>query len=271
MAKFWSQNKTFKTDINTNKPKYYVLDMFPYPSGAGLHVGHPEGYTATDIIARYKTMKGFNVLHPMGWDAFGLPTERAAMRSNQHPATLTKANILNFKRQIQQLGLAYDWDREICTSDPEYYRWTQWIFLKLYEKGLAYLADVPVNWCPAQQTVLANEEVVDGKYVETGDPVEKKVMRQWMLKITEYAEQLLEGLEGLDWPQNVKDMQRNWIGQSKGLLIDFKLSEATESIEVFTTRPETWEQPFALLRQVMRYYITFRMNIKRTSKGTVKK
>ncbi|MAJ81325.1 MAG: leucine--tRNA ligase [Legionellales bacterium] len=236
---FWSQNKTFKTDINTNKPKYYVLDMFPYPSGAGLHVGHPEGYTATDIIARYKTMKGFNVLHPMGWDAFGLPAERAAMRSNQHPATLTKANISNFKRQIQQLGLAYDWDREICTSDPEYYRWTQWIFLKLYEKGLAYLADVPVNWCPAQQTVLANEEVVDGKYVETGDPVEKKVMRQWMLKITEYAEQLLEGLEGLDWPQNVKDMQRNWIGQSKGLLIDFKLSEAAESIEVFTTRPET--------------------------------
>ncbi|MAH61732.1 MAG: leucine--tRNA ligase [Legionellales bacterium] len=236
---YWAQHHTFKRELDTSLPKYYVLGMFPYPSGAGLHVGHPEGYTATDIIARYKTMNGFNVLHPMGWDSFGLPAERAAMRTNQHPASLTKENTANFKRQIQRLGLAYDWDREISTSDPDYYRWTQWIFLKLFERGLAYLADVPVNWCPAQQTVLANEEVQDGRYVETGDPVEQKVMRQWMLKITEYAERLLSGLDDLDWPENVKEMQRHWIGQSQGLEIDFQVLEHQFSLTVFTTRPET--------------------------------
>ncbi len=236
---YWDEKKSHKTLNDFTKPKFYVLDMFPYPSGAGLHVGHPEGYTATDIVSRYKKMNGYNVLHPMGWDAFGLPAERAAVRTGEHPAILTEKNIANFKRQINRLGLGYDWDREICTSKPDYYRWTQWIFLKLYEKGLAYLEDVPVNWCPAQQTVLANEEVVDGKYVETGDPVEKKVMRQWMLKITAYADQLLLGLDDLDWPKNVVEMQRNWIGKSQGLSICFQVDGLNMPLEVFTTRPET--------------------------------
>src|SRR3989338_1126589 len=216
--KRWEQDKTFQVSQDLaelrKKPKYYVLDMFPYPSGAGLHVGHPEGYTATDVIARLKRAQGFHVMHPMGWDAFGLPAERAAMRDNIHPAIITKRNIDNFRAQIKRLGFSYDWSREVSTTDPEYYKWTQWIFLKLYEKNLAYLAEVPVNWCPALCTVLANEEVKDGKYVETGDPVEQRVMRQWMLKITAYAERLLADLDALDWPEGVKEMQRNWIGKS---------------------------------------------------------
>ena len=236
---YWDEQSTFKVVEDAAKPKYYVLDMFPYPSGAGLHVGHPEGYTATDIIARTKRMQGFNVLHPMGWDAFGLPAERAAVREQKHPADITQRNIKNFKQQIKRLGLSYDWSREICTSDPAYYRWTQWIFLKLYEKGLAYLAEVPVNWCPAQGTVLANEEVVDGKYVETGELVEKRIMRQWMLKITAYADRLLDGLEGLDWPKNVIDMQKNWIGRSEGAELSFDIQGHDVKLDVFTTRPET--------------------------------
>lgn len=221
------------------KPKYYILDMFPYPSGAGLHVGHPEGYTATDIVARMKRMQGYHVLHPMGWDAFGLPAERAAMRENIHPAIITQRNVDNFRRQVKRLGFSYDWTREISTTDPEYYRWTQWLFLKLYEKGLAYRAEVPVNWCPALGTVLANEEVKDGVYVETGDPVERRLMSQWMLKITAYAERLLEDLDSLDWPDGVKEMQREWIGKSEGAEIEFKIKDSALSFKVFTTRPDT--------------------------------
>lgn len=241
--KRWEEQELFVTprDLNTlkNKPKFYALDMFPYPSGAGLHVGHPEGYTATDIVARFKRMNGFNVLHAMGWDAFGLPAERASMREGKHPELITKRNIDNFRGQIKRLGFFLDWSREISTTDEDYYRWTQWIFLKLYEKGLAYLAEVNVNWCPALKTVLANEEVKDGKYVETGDIVEKRLMRQWMLRITAYAERLLTDLEGLDWPENVKEMQRNWIGKSEGAKVRFKLNSRQENIEVFTTRPDT--------------------------------
>ncbi len=237
--KHWEDNATFSVTNDYSKPKYYVLDMFPYPSGAGLHVGHPEGYTATDIIARYKRMNGFNVLHPMGWDAFGLPAERAAVREGRHPAIITKENVTNFRKQIKRLGLSYDWKREVDTSSVEYYRWTQWIFLKLYEQGLAYLAEVPVNWCPAQGTVLANEEVQDGKYVETGDPVERRMMRQWMLKITAYAERLLVDLDELDWPAGIIEMQRQWIGKSVGARVTFGIDGADKTFEVFTTRPDT--------------------------------
>ena len=236
---YWDENKTFRTEDDFTKPKYYVLDMFPYPSGAGLHVGHPEGYTATDILARYKRMLGFNVLHPMGWDAFGLPAERAAVRENAHPAELSKRFIDNFRGQIKRLGFSYDWDREINTTDPKYYKWTQWIFLKLYERGLAYQDEVPVNWCPALGTVLANEEVQDGKYVETGDPVFRKNMRQWMLRIPLYAERLLKDLETVDWPESIKEMQRNWIGKSSGAEVDFKLDGFDAKIRVYTTRPDT--------------------------------
>lgn len=236
---YWDANKTFKTLNDYTRPKYYVLDMFPYPSGAGLHVGHPEGYTATDIVARYKRMNGFNVLHPMGWDAFGLPAERAAVREGRHPAVITKENVNNFRRQIKRLGLSYDWDREIDTSKEDYYKWTQWIFLQLYKKDLAYLAEVPVNWCPAQGTVLANEEVQDGKYVDTGDPVERRMMRQWMLKITAYAERLLEDLDGLDWPSGIIEMQRQWIGKSEGATVAFPVDGHSEEFEIFTTRPDT--------------------------------
>ena len=236
---YWLKNKTFKTEIIPGKPKYYVLDMFPYPSGDGLHVGHPEGYTATDIITRYKRMRGFNVLHPMGWDAFGLPAERHAVRTGEHPAIITGKNCDTFRRQIQRLGLSYDWDREINTTDPGYYKWTQWIFSILYERGLAYEVQAPVNWCPALNTVLANEEVKDGKYVETGDPVEKKAMRQWMLKITAYAEQLLADLDGLDWPEGIKAMQREWIGRSEGADVVFAVADSDKSFTVFTTRPDT--------------------------------
>lgn len=237
--KYWEENKTFKSVKDLSKPKYYILDMFPYPSGNGLHVGHPEGYTATDILARYKRMKGFNVLHPMGWDAFGLPAERHAIRTGTHPAETTRKNCETFRKQIKRLGFSYDWDREIDTTDPKYYKHTQWIFLKLYEKGLAYQAEVAVNWCPAQGTVLANEEVKDGKYVETGDPVEKRTMKQWMLKITAYAQRLLDDLEDLDWPDGIKAMQRHWIGRSEGAKVTFKVSEKDLNFVVFTTRPDT--------------------------------
>jgi leucyl-tRNA synthetase len=236
---YWLKNKTFKSEIDPSKPKYYVLDMFPYPSGDGLHVGHPEGYTATDIVARYKRMNGLNVLHPMGWDAFGLPAERHAVRTGEHPAVITATNCETFRRQIQSLGLSYDWDREINTTDPAYYKWTQWIFEVLFERGLAYEVEAAVNWCPALGTVLANEEVKDGKYVETGDPVEKRMMRQWMLKITEYAECLLEDLDELDWPDSIKAMQREWIGRSEGADAVFKVVESDAEFTIFTTRPDT--------------------------------
>ncbi len=239
----WAERRTFRTPSDPedlrSKPKYYVLDMFPYPSGAGLHVGHPEGYTATDVMARMKRAQGFNVLHPMGWDSFGLPAERAAVRESLHPAAITKRNVDTFRSQIQRLGFSYDWEREVSTSDIDYYRWTQWIFLKLYEQGLAYMADVPVNWCPALGTVLANEEVKDGAYVETGDPVERRLMRQWMLKITEYAERLLDDLDEVDWPESVKEMQRNWIGKSHGADVHFQIADSDRDFTVFTTRPDT--------------------------------
>lgn len=236
---FWLENKTFKSEVDYSRPKYYVLDMFPYPSGDGLHVGHPEGYTATDIVARYKRMRGFNVLHPMGWDAFGLPAERHAMRTGEHPAIITRKNCQTFRRQIQALGLSYDWDREIDTTDPRYVKWTQWIFQVLHARGLAYQTEAPVNWCPALATVLANEEVKDGKYVETGDPVEKRMLRQWMLRITAYAERLLEDLDELDWPEGIKAMQREWIGRSEGADITFRVAEGNVSFTVYTTRPDT--------------------------------
>ena len=239
----WEERKTFRTPDDPKawkgKPKYYILDMFPYTSGAGLHIGHPEGYTATDVLARMKRMQGYNVLHPMGWDSFGLTIERTAERENIHPAIVTQRNIDKFRQQIKQIGFSYDWDREISTSSPDYYKWTQWIFLKLHEKGLAYLADVPVNWCPALGTVLSNEEVKDGKYVETGDPVERRLMRQWMLKITAYADRLLEDIEEVDWPEGIKEMQRNWIGKSEGVEVDFAIKDTDASFTVFTTRPDT--------------------------------
>jgi leucyl-tRNA synthetase len=235
----WLEHKTFRSDVDPSRPKYYVLDMFPYPSGDGLHVGHPEGYTATDILARWKRMQGFNVLHPMGWDAFGLPAERHAVRTGQHPAEITERNCANFRRQIQTLGLSYDWDREISTTDPDYVKWTQWIFLQLFHKGLAYPAEVAVNWCPALGTVLANEEVKDGRYVETGDPVEKRRMRQWMLRITVYAERLISDLDELDWPEGIKTMQREWIGRSEGAEVVFPVEGLDASFTVFTTRPDT--------------------------------
>ncbi|BBW95188.1 leucine--tRNA ligase [Geobacillus icigianus] len=236
---YWEKNKTFRTPDEDDKPKFYVLDMFPYPSGAGLHVGHPEGYTATDILARMKRMQGYNVLHPMGWDAFGLPAEQYALDTGNDPAEFTQKNIDNFRRQIKSLGFSYDWDREINTTDPNYYKWTQWIFLKLYEKGLAYMDEVPVNWCPALGTVLANEEVINGRSERGGHPVIRKPMRQWMLKITAYADRLLEDLEELDWPESIKEMQRNWIGRSEGAEIEFAVDGHDETFTVFTTRPDT--------------------------------
>lgn len=238
--KLWTDNSIFKTTEDPSRPKYYVLDMFPYPSAAGLHVGHVLGYTATDIVARFYRMKGYNVLHPMGWDAFGLPAEQHAIDTGEHPAKLTFRNIDNFRRQLSALGFSYDWSREIATCDPSYYHWTQKIFQILYEKGLAYQAEMLVNWCPALKTVLANEEVIDGKSERGGHPVHRVPMRQWMLKITAYAEQLLSGLDGVDWPENVKDIQRNWIGKSVGAKIQFKIKgQDTQRIDVFTTRPDT--------------------------------
>ena len=237
---YWLENKTFKCDgRDDSKPKFYCLDMFPYPSGAGLHVGHPEGYTATDILCRYKRMKGFNVLHPMGWDAFGLPAEQYAVETGTHPEITTKKNVDRFREQIRMLGFSYDWDREVNTTDPKYYKWTQWIFEQLYKKGLAYVAEVPVNWCPALGTVLANEEVIDGRSERGNHPVERRPMRQWMLKITEYAERLLQDLDDLDWPESIKEMQRNWIGKSTGALVDFGVAGEDEKITVFTTRCDT--------------------------------
>ncbi|MBE6185502.1 leucine--tRNA ligase [Heyndrickxia ginsengihumi] len=236
---FWEKNKTFKVQEDTDKPKFYALDMFPYPSGAGLHVGHPEGYTATDILSRMKRMQGYNVLHPIGWDAFGLPAEQYALDTGNDPAVFTEKNINTFRRQIKSLGFSYDWDREVNTTKPDYYKWTQWIFLKLYEKGLAYVDEVPVNWCPALGTVLANEEVIDGKSERGGHPVERRPMRQWMLKITAYADRLLEDLEDLDWPESIKDMQRNWIGRSEGAEVTFQIEGNDGTFTVFTTRPDT--------------------------------
>ena len=236
---FWEAEKTFQAVDFSDKPKYFVLDMFPYPSGAGLHVGHPEGYTATDILARYKWAKGFNVLHPMGFDAFGLPAEQYALQTGTHPAITTANNIETFRRQLKSFGFAIDWDREVNTTDPGYYKWTQWIFLQLFKRGLAFQSNEPVNWCPALGTVLANEEVVDGKSERGGYPVFRKNMRQWVLKITEYADKLLSGLDALDWPQGTVNMQRDWIGRSEGAEVDFKVVGCEETIRVYTTRPDT--------------------------------
>src|SRR4051794_17728613 len=262
---YWLEHRSFRALDPAEAgamAKAYVLDMFPYPSGAGLHVGHPEGYTATDIVARYRRMRGFNVLHPMGWDAFGLPAEQYAIKTEQHPAVTTAANVARFKEQLQRIGFAYDWSREVNTTDPEYYRWTQWIFLQIYNswfnpetqraepistyKGddpdsvrLAYVSDAAVNWCPELGTVLANEEVVDGKSEVGGHPVERRPMRQWMLRITAYAQRLIEELEPLDWPDSIKRLQRNWIGRSEGAEVHFTLAGSEKTITVFTTRPDT--------------------------------
>jgi leucyl-tRNA synthetase len=237
---FWDENKTFKAYHNSDRPKYYALDMFPYPSGQGLHVGHPEGYTATDIISRYKRMQGFNVLHPMGWDSFGLPAENYAIKTGTHPEVITKKNIETFKRQLKSLGFSYDWDRELATSSADYYRWTQWIFIQLYNKGLAYQDEIQVNWCPELKTVLANEEVVDGKSEVGGHPVVRRPMKQWMLKITAYADRLIDELDEVDWPENIKEMQRNWIGRSEGANVTFSIDgHQDEKVKVFTTRPDT--------------------------------
>ena len=236
---YWAENKTFAAVDFSDKPKYYALDMFPYPSGAGLHVGHPEGYTATDIVCRYKRACGFNVLHPIGFDAFGLPAEQYAVETGTHPEITTAKNIANFTRQIHSLGFSYDWDRTISTTDPKYYKWTQWIFEKLYEKGLAYMAEVPVNWCPALGTVLSNEEVINGRSERGNHPVERRPMRQWMLRITAYAERLLKDLDQLDWPEGIKEMQRNWIGRSTGAEVRFPVDGTDKVVTVYTTRPDT--------------------------------
>jgi len=234
---YWASHKTFKTHDNTEKPKYYVLDMFPYPSGSGLHVGHLEGYTASDIVARFKRSQGYEVLHPMGWDAFGLPAEQYAIKTGTHPRITTEANVKSFKETLQRMGFSYDWSREINTTDLDYVKWTQWIFLKLYEKGLAYVAEVPVNWCEELKVVLANEEV-DEK-VNDGYTVVRRPLRQWVLKITAYAERLLEDLDLVDWPESIKDMQRNWIGKSIGAELDFHIQGSEETLRIFTTRPDT--------------------------------
>ncbi len=236
---YWEQHRPFRASDDQSKPKFYCLDMFPYPSGSGLHVGHLEGYTATDIVSRYKRMRGFNVLHPMGWDAFGLPAEQYAVKTGVHPATTTAQNIATFKQQMKRVGLSYDWEREISTIDPDYYRWTQWIFLKLFERGLAYVAEVPVNWCPALGTVLANEEIVDGKSEVGGFDVVRKPMKQWVLKITAYADRLLDDLKLVEWPASTLEMQKNWIGRSIGAEVEFGLSGLTGTIRIFTTRPDT--------------------------------
>lgn len=235
----WEANDLNRRSIDPTRPKYYVLDMFPYPSAEGLHVGHPEGYTASDIVSRYQSMNGFNVLHPMGWDAFGLPTENYAIKMKIHPQIATERNITNFRRQIKRLGFSYDWSREVNTSDPEYYRWTQWIFLQLYHKGLAYISEAAINFCPECKTGLANEEVSSGHCERCGSTIERRSMKQWMLKITAYADRLLEDLDSLDWPEKIKAMQRHWIGKSEGAEIQFKLQASDECLTVFTTRPDT--------------------------------
>ncbi|HEY4160025.1 MAG TPA: leucine--tRNA ligase, partial [Polyangiaceae bacterium] len=236
--KVWADRQTFKAERRPGRPKYYVLDMFPYPSGSGLHVGHAEGYTASDVVARYKKMCGFDVLHPMGWDAFGLPAEQHALVTGQHPAVTTAANIAEFRRQLKALGFAYDWSREIDTTDPEYVRWTQWIFLKLFERNLAFQAEIPVNWCPELGTVLANEEVIDGRSERGNHPVVRQPLRQWQLRITAYADRLASDLAPLDWPET-KQKQRDWIGKSEGAEVDFPLQGRPEKLTVFTTRPDT--------------------------------
>jgi leucyl-tRNA synthetase len=236
---YWEQHRTFRVADDQTKPKFYCLDMFPYPSGSGLHVGHLEGYTATDIVSRYKRMRGFNVLHPMGWDAFGLPAEQYAVKTGIHPAMTTAQNIATFKRQMKRVGLSYDWEREISTIDPDYYRWTQWIFLKLFERGLAYVAEVPVNWCPELGTVLANEEIIDGKSEVGGFDVVRKPMRQWVLKITAYADRLLEDLKLVEWPASTLEMQKNWIGRSIGAEVEFDVAGVPGTVRIFTTRPDT--------------------------------
>lgn len=238
--KYWEEHETFKTNINDfSKPKYYALDMFPYPSGVGIHAGHPEGYTATDIVCRMKKMMGYNVLHPMGYDAFGLPAEQYAINTGNHPSKFTFENIDNFRKQLKNLGFSYDWDRELSTTDPDYYKWTQWIFKKLYEDGLAKEVEMPVNWCEELGTVLANDEVIDGKSERGGFPVIRKNMRQWVIDIPKYAEKLLDGLNDIDWPESTKEIQRNWIGKSEGALVDFKVKDSKESFTVFTTRSDT--------------------------------
>ncbi|NPV01150.1 MAG: leucine--tRNA ligase [Brevinematales bacterium] len=239
---YWEKNKTFQTREDTNIPsdkRFYCLDMFPYPSGAGLHVGHPEGYTASDIICRYLRMKGYNVLHPMGFDSFGLPAENYAIKTGTHPRESTHANIENFRRQIKSLGFSYDWDRELSTCEPDYYKWTQWIFLQLFKAGLAYEANIPINWCNSCKTGIANEEVNNGRCDRCGEPVVKKDMRQWMLRITLYADRLLEDLEELDWPDSIKHLQRNWIGRSEGAEVDFTVKSTGDTLKIFTTRPDT--------------------------------
>ena len=237
--KYWDEKQTFLVNEDLDKPKYYVLDMFPYPSGSGLHVGHPEGYTATDIIARYKRMKGFNVLHPMGWDSFGLPAENYAVKTGTHPKETTEKNIARFTEQLKTIGFSYDWSREVATSNVDYYKWTQWIFVQLYNKGLAYESEIAVNWCPELKTVLANEEVIDGKSEVGGHPVIRQPMKQWMLRITDYAERLLDDLEELDWSDSIKEMQKNWIGKSEGAKVKFPIDNTSEHLEVFTTRADT--------------------------------
>ena len=237
--KEWNKKKAFKTEDNSRKKKFYVLDMFPYPSGEGLHVGHPKGYIATDIISRMKRMQGFNVLHPMGFDAFGLPAENYAIKMGTNPMVSVSKNVANFKKQLEKIGLDYDWSREVNTTDPNFYRWTQWIFLKLYEKGLAYESNEPVNWCPVDKTVLANEDVENGKCERCGSVVIKKPIKQWVLKITDYADRLLSDLNDLDWPESIKESQRNWIGKSVGAEVDFEVWRTSEKIKVFTTRAET--------------------------------
>ena len=237
---YWEENKTFKTDIwNFDKPKYYALDMFPYPSGQGLHVGHPEGYTATDIVSRMKRMQGYNVLHPMGFDSFGLPAEQYAIKTGNHPEGFTKKNIETFTKQLKMLGFSFDWDRQISTCDPKFYKWTQWIFKKLYEDGLAKCVDMPVNWCEELGTVLANDEIINGKSERGGYPVIRKNMKQWVIDIPSYAERLLDGLNEIDWPESTKEMQRNWIGKSVGAQVNFKVNNSDLTFTVFTTRPDT--------------------------------
>ena len=238
---YWDKNNTFHTDVwDFSKPKYYALDMFPYPSGIGLHAGHVEGYTATDVVARYKRMRGYNVLHPMGWDAFGLPAEQFAIKTGKHPDGFTQANIETFKGQIKNLGLSYDWSKEISTADPKYYKWTQWIFKKLFEDGYAKIVEMPVNWCEELGTVLANDEVIDGKSERGGYPVVRKNMKQWVIDTPKFAERLLEGLDELDWPESTKEIQRNWIGKSVGAEINFKVDGFEDAeFTVFTTRADT--------------------------------
>ena len=237
---YWEENHTFEMDVyDFSKPKFYALDMFPYPSGVGLHAGHPEGYTATDIISRMKRMQGYNVLHPMGWDAFGLPAEQYAINTGNHPDGFTEANIKTFKRQLKSLGFSYDWSKEISTSDPDFYKWTQWIFKQFYLDGLAKCVDMPVNWCEELGTVLSNDEIVDGKSERGGYPVVRRNMKQWVMDIPKYAEKLLSGLDDIDWPESTKEMQRNWIGKSIGALVTFEIDGYDDTFEVFTTRCDT--------------------------------